>query len=43
MLKTRKFTVDFPVTITGKVRNVEMREISIKELVLEGLLKIKTS
>lgn len=38
-----KFTADFPVTITGKVRKVEMREISIKELGLEGLLKIKTS
>lgn len=38
-----KFTTDFPVTITGKVRKVEMREISIKELRLEGLLKIKTS
>lgn len=27
-----KFTDDFPMTVTGKVRKVEMREISIKEL-----------
>ncbi|WP_442902274.1 AMP-binding protein [Flavobacterium sp. C4GT6] len=38
-----KFTADFPVTITGKVRKVEMREISIKELGIDDLLKIKTS
>jgi fatty-acyl-CoA synthase len=38
-----KFTNSFPITITGKVRKVEMREISIKELGLEDLLKIKTS
>lgn len=38
-----KFTDGFPITITGKVRKVEMREISIKELGLEKLLEIKTS
>jgi len=38
-----KFTDTFPITITGKVRKVEMREISIKELGLEKLLEIKTS
>ncbi len=27
-----KFTDDFPMTVTGKIRKVEMREISIKEL-----------
>ena len=27
-----KFTEDFPMTVTGKIRKVEMREISIKEL-----------
>ena len=27
-----KFTDDFPMTVTGKVRKVEMREISVKEL-----------
>lgn len=30
--KYYKFTDDFPMTITGKIRKVEMREISIKEL-----------
>jgi fatty-acyl-CoA synthase len=29
-----KFTDDFPMTVTGKIRKVEMREISIKELEL---------
>jgi fatty-acyl-CoA synthase len=38
-----KFVDSFPMTITGKIRKVEMREISIKELGLEDLLKIKTS
>ncbi|MFP9114056.1 AMP-binding protein [Flavobacterium sp. RHBU_3] len=38
-----KFTDSFPITITGKVRKVEMREISIQELGLEKLLEIKTS
>ncbi|MCO6173665.1 AMP-binding protein [Flavobacterium sp. NRK F10] len=38
-----KFVDSFPMTITGKIRKVEMREISIKELGLEELLKIKTS
>ncbi len=32
-----KFTDSFPMTVTGKVRKVEMREISIKELGLESL------
>jgi fatty-acyl-CoA synthase len=38
-----KFTDSFPITITGKVRKVEMREIAVKELGLEKLLEIKTS
>ncbi|MDR2123058.1 MAG: AMP-binding protein [Flavobacteriaceae bacterium] len=38
-----KFVSSFPTTITGKVRKGEMKEISIKELGLENLLKIKTS
>lgn len=38
-----KFVDAFPITITGKVRKVEMREVSIKELGLEKLLEIKTS
>ena len=34
-----KFVDDFPKTVTGKIRKVEMREISIKELGLEHLVK----
>ncbi len=30
--KYYKFTDDFPMTVTGKIRKVEMRKISIKEL-----------
>ncbi len=33
--KYYRFTEDFPMTVTGKVRKVEMRSISIKELQLE--------
>jgi fatty-acyl-CoA synthase len=38
-----KFVDSFPITITGKVRKGEMREISVAELGLGNLLKIKTS
>jgi len=38
-----KFTDDFPMTVTGKFRKVEMREISIKELGLEVEDTIKTA
>ena len=31
-----KLVEDFPMTVTGKVRKVEMRETSITELGLEG-------
>ncbi|MBV8328605.1 AMP-binding protein [Chryseobacterium sp.] len=31
-----KFVDEFPMTISGKIRKVEMREISMKELGLEG-------
>ncbi|MCX2739112.1 AMP-binding protein [Pontibacter anaerobius] len=31
-----KFVEDFPMTVTGKIRKVEMREISTKELGLES-------
>lgn len=34
-----RFVEDFPKTVTGKIRKVEMREISIKELGLEKLVK----
>ncbi len=30
-----KFTEEFPMTVTGKVRKIDMREMSIKELQLE--------
>ena len=33
--KYYKFTDDFPMTVTGKIRKVEMRAISIKELALD--------
>jgi fatty-acyl-CoA synthase len=37
-----KFTDDFPMTVTGKYKKVEMREISIKELHLQIDDKIET-
>ena len=38
-----KFTQDFPMTVTGKIRKVEMRQISIKELNLDAANKIETA
>ncbi len=38
-----KFTTDFPMTVTGKIRKVEMREISIKELGLEEADNVHTA
>lgn len=38
-----KFVDSFPTTVTGKIRKVEMRKTSTKELKLEHLLSIKTS
>jgi fatty-acyl-CoA synthase len=38
-----KFVDNFPTTVTGKVRKVEMREISIRELGLEAASKIETA
>lgn len=38
-----KFVDEFPLTVTGKVRKVEMREISVKELHLEAASAIKTA
>ena len=38
-----KFVIEFPMTVSGKIRKIEMREISIKELDLENAQKIKTS
>lgn len=38
-----KFTTDFPMTVTGKIRKVEMREVSIKELGLEEADNVQTA
>jgi len=38
-----KFVNSFPMTVTGKIRKVEMREIAIEELGLQEAAKIKTS
>jgi len=38
-----KFVDSFPLTVTGKIRKVEMREASIVELGLHEALKIKTA
>ena len=38
-----KFVTEFPMTVSGKIRKIEMREISIRELDLENAQKVKTS
>lgn len=38
-----KFVDTFPMTVTGKIRKVEMRETSIEELGLHEVAKIRTS
>jgi len=38
-----KFTEDFPMTVTGKIRKVEMRAISVKELGLDVEDNIQTA
>jgi fatty-acyl-CoA synthase len=38
-----KFVEGFPMTVTGKVRKVEMREAAIEELGLQEIAKIRTS
>jgi fatty-acyl-CoA synthase len=38
-----KFVTSFPMTVTGKIRKVEMREMAIEELGLHDAAKIKTS
>lgn len=43
MPKYVKFVDDFPMTVSGKIRKGEMREISIKELGLEKEADIKTA
>ena len=38
-----RFTDTFPMTVTGKVRKVEMREISIRELGLAQAASVDTA
>ncbi|MBT8179128.1 MAG: AMP-binding protein [Eudoraea sp.] len=38
-----KFTDSFPMTVTGKIRKIEMRQISIRELGLDTASKIETA
>ncbi len=38
-----KFVEDFPMTVTGKVRKVEMRDVSIAELGLEAAASVKNA
>jgi fatty-acyl-CoA synthase len=38
-----KFTTEFPMTVTGKIRKVEMRERSTNELGLKDAAKVKTA
>jgi fatty-acyl-CoA synthase len=38
-----KFVSAFPMTVTGKIRKVEMRELAVEELGLQEAAKIKTS
>lgn len=38
-----KFVDEFPMTVTGKIQKYKMREISIKDLGLEDIAKIKTA
>ena len=38
-----KFVEDFPMTVTGKVRKVEMREVSVAELGLETAAEIESA
>lgn len=38
-----RFVDEFPMTVTGKVRKVEMRQQSIAELGLEHLTSVETA
>ncbi len=38
-----RFATEFPMTVTGKIRKVEMRAISTTELGLEAAAKVKTA
>ena len=37
-----KFVSEFPMTVTGKIQKFVMRDISIRELELEGTANIET-
>jgi fatty-acyl-CoA synthase len=38
-----RFTEEFPMTVTGKIRKIEMRQISIKELNLDTVSDVDTA
>ena len=38
-----RFADGFPMTVTGKIRKIEMREVSIRELGLEPAAAVKTA
>jgi fatty-acyl-CoA synthase len=38
-----KFVTEFPMTVTGKIRKVDMRKISTEELGLQKASEIKTA
>jgi fatty-acyl-CoA synthase len=38
-----KFVDEFPMTVSGKIQKYKMRDISIKELGLEEVAKMKTA
>ena len=38
-----KFVTEFPMTVTGKIRKIEMREVSVKELGLESAAAVKNA
>jgi fatty-acyl-CoA synthase len=41
--KYLRLTTEFPMTVTGKIRKIEMREISIRELGLESAARVPTA
>jgi fatty-acyl-CoA synthase len=38
-----KIVNEFPMTVTGKIRKVEMRTVSVEELGLQGAASIKNA
>ena len=37
-----KIVDEFPMTVTGKIRKVEMRTVSVEELGLQGAAAVRT-